>query len=101
MPNERSRQHNEEEGGEENTIWASDLLESLNETHTIADVILNDNDEQKRIAMGVMARHSAVAKNILDSIEDDESLRLGTINSINVLRLMSDIYDNKIPVIYQ
>ncbi|QAT90346.1 P12 [Spodoptera exempta nucleopolyhedrovirus] len=101
MPNDRRPRRDQDEEQEEDTIWASDLLESLNETHTIADVILNDNDKQKRIAMGVMARHSAVAKNILDSIEDDESLRLGTINSINVLRLMSDIYDNKIPVINQ
>ncbi|QEI03528.1 P12 [Spodoptera cosmioides nucleopolyhedrovirus] len=75
------------------------LLQSLNETNTVADLILNDTDEQKRIAMGVISRHSAIAKTILDSIDEDESLRLGTVNTINVLKLMSDIYDNKIPVV--
>lgn len=81
--------------------WADDLLQSLNETNTVADLILNDTDEQKRVAMGVIGRHSAIAKTILDYIDEDESLRLGTVNTINVLKLMSDIYDNKIPVVNQ
>nr|UWK31584.1 p12 [Spodoptera exigua multiple nucleopolyhedrovirus] len=83
-------------GGNINT---NQLLESLNETHTVADLILNDTDEQKRLAIGVIGRHSAIAKTILDNIDEDESLRLGTVNTINVLKLMSDIYDNKIPVV--
>ena len=82
-------------------MWADQLLASLNETHTVADLILNDNDDYKRIAMGVIGRHSAIAKTILDHIDEDESLRLGTVNTINVLKLMSDIYDNKIPVVNQ
>ncbi|ACI47436.1 unknown [Spodoptera litura nucleopolyhedrovirus II] len=75
------------------------LLQSLNETNTVADLILNDTDERKRMAIGVIGRHSAIAKTILDSIDEDESLRLNTVNTINVLKLMSDIYDNKIPVV--
>lgn len=82
-------------------MWADQLLNSLNETTTVADLILNDTDEHKRISMGVIGQHSAIAKTILDYIDEEESLRLGTVNTINVLKLMSDIYDNKIPVVNQ
>ena len=88
----------DDDDDQETAVRADRILESLNETHTVADLILNDSDSHKRIAIGLIGRHSAIAKTILDNIDEDESLRLGTVNTINVLKLMSDIYDNKIPV---
>ncbi|AIZ48624.1 p12 [Agrotis segetum nucleopolyhedrovirus B] len=99
-PNRPPRSDDDDDDGSD-ADDGGQLLQSLNETNTVADLILNDNDAQKRIAMGVIGRHSAIAKTILDFIDEDESLRLGTVNTINVLKLMSDIYDNKIPVVNQ
>ncbi|ACI28779.1 P12 [Agrotis ipsilon multiple nucleopolyhedrovirus] len=100
-PNRPPRDDTDDSDDDGRGAHAGQLLQSLNETTTVADLILNDSDDQKRIAMGVIGRHSAIAKTILDSIDEDESLRLGTVNTINVLKLMSDIYDNKIPVVNQ
>jgi Protein of unknown function (DUF1098) len=80
------------------SIYADELLQRLNDTNTIADLIINDQDEQKRNSIGMISRHSAIAKTILDAIDEDDSLRLNTVNTINVLKLMSDIFDNKIAV---
>ncbi|QNV47806.1 p12 [Alphabaculovirus altersperidaniae] len=102
MPTRRFRPppYSDDDDDDDNNVNdANRLLQNLNETQTVADLILNDSDQQKRIAIGVIGRHSAVAKTILDNIDEDESLRLGTVNAINVLKLMSDIYDNKIPVV--
>ena len=83
------------------TIYADELLQSLNSTTTVADLILNDTDRNKLVSLGVISRHSAIAKTIIDAIDDNESLRLGTVNAINVLKLMSDIFDNKLAVVNQ
>ncbi|ABM45773.1 p12 [Spodoptera frugiperda multiple nucleopolyhedrovirus] len=95
----RRRYNRSDDTDDDEDINANQLLQNLNETHTVADLILNDTDHQKRVAIGAMSRHSAIAKTILDNIDEDESLRLGTVNTINVLKLMSDIYDNKIPIV--
>ncbi|AUV65340.1 P12 [Alphabaculovirus myunipunctae] len=86
-------------GGVDRTVRTEQLLNQLNNTPTVADLILNDSAENKIQAMEAISRHSAIGKIILEAMkEDDDSLRLGTVNTINVLKLMSDIFDNKVIV---
>nr|WRQ96320.1 p12 [Mamestra configurata nucleopolyhedrovirus A]WRQ96489.1 p12 [Mamestra configurata nucleopolyhedrovirus A]WRQ96809.1 p12 [Mamestra configurata nucleopolyhedrovirus B]WRQ96972.1 p12 [Mamestra configurata nucleopolyhedrovirus B] len=85
----------------EPSIYADDLLHSLNSNNTVADLILNDDSARKRYSLEKISHHSGIAKTILDAIEDDDSFQLGTITSINALKLMSDIYDNKIVIFNQ
>jgi Protein of unknown function (DUF1098) len=79
------------------------LLHNLNSTNvSIADYIIDDIDKYKENSLKLMSKHSAIAKKILNTIQDrDDSINLNTINSINVLKLLSDVYDNKIVVINQ
>lgn len=75
---------------------SSELLQSLNQTATVADLILNDTNQSKRNAISVLSKQSAVAKTVLTAVDNKESsLRLDTIGTINFLQLLSDVYDNK------
>ncbi|AAM95070.1 p12 [Helicoverpa armigera multiple nucleopolyhedrovirus] len=85
----------------EPSIYADDLLRSLNSNNTVADLILNDETERKRYSLEKISHHSGIAKTILEATEDDDSFRLGSITSINALKLMSDIFDNKIVIFNQ
>jgi hypothetical protein len=85
----------------ETSVYADDLLQNLNATNTVADLILNDEHSQKRHSIGIISQQSAIAKTILDSMDDSDSIRLNTVNTINVLKLMSDIFDNKIVIVNQ
>ena len=97
----RHRRRSSNNDTDNDAIYADQLLHSLNETQSVADLILNDTDTKKLVSLGVISRHSAIAKTVIDAIDEDESLRLGTVNAINVLKLMSDIFDNKIAIVNQ
>ncbi|AJD80783.1 P12 [Pseudoplusia includens SNPV IE] len=81
---------------------SAEFLQNLNQTNTVADVILNDTNPRKRNAIRVISRQSAIAKTILEAVSnEEESIRLNTVKTINVLQLMSDIYDNKFVIVNQ
>ncbi|QEI03683.1 P12 [Rachiplusia nu nucleopolyhedrovirus] len=81
---------------------SAELLLNLNQTATVSDLILNDTNPLKRNAINVLSRQSATAKNLLTAVDNnDSSLRLDTIRSINVLQLLSDVYDNKFVIVNQ
>jgi len=78
------------------------FLENLNSANTIADLIIQDDHAHKRNSLEIISRQSAIAKRIVGVIdEQDDSINLNTVNTINVLKLMSDIFDNKISIVNQ
>ncbi len=81
---------------------SSELLQSLNQTSTVSDLILNDTNQLKRNAINVLSKQSAIAKTLLTAVDNkDSSLRLNTIGTINILQLLSDVYDNKFVITNQ
>nr|UPO71200.1 orf90 [Trichoplusia ni single nucleopolyhedrovirus] len=81
---------------------SAEFLQNLNQTNTVADVILNDTNPHRRNAIRVISKQSAIAKTILEAVSNEEqSIRLNTVKTINVLQLMSDIYDNKFVIVNQ
>ncbi|AAY84026.1 P12 [Chrysodeixis chalcites nucleopolyhedrovirus] len=97
----RTMDDNEEDDGDM-IMNSAEFLQNLNQTNTVADVILNDTNPQKRNAIRVISKQSAIAKTILEAISNEEqSIRLNTVKTINVLQLMSNIYDNKFVIVNQ
>ncbi|QYC92763.1 P12 [Trabala vishnou gigantina nucleopolyhedrovirus] len=79
-------------------IDPSDLINALNENdRTVANLILNDNSDRKVQTFKLLSKSSGVAKTILKDIEENkEGLRLNTVRATNVLRLLSNVYDNQV-----
>ncbi|QED40611.1 P12 [Chrysodeixis includens nucleopolyhedrovirus] len=83
-------------------IDSAELLRSLNQTFTVADLILNDNNKLKQNAINVISKQSAVAKSLLVDVENkNENIHLNTMQSMNMLKFLSDVYDNKFVMVNQ
>lgn len=73
------------------------LIDTLNSVKTWATIIIDDNTPKKKYTFELLSQNSGTAKNILKDIEDDrEYLHLNTTKAVNVLKLLSNVFDNNI-----
>ena len=79
--------------GEE--VSVSDLLNNLNETDTLTSALLKDRSAGKRVTLQAIGNQSAAAKRIVAQIDENESVRMNGNQAVELLKLMSDIFDNK------
>ncbi|AKN80663.1 P12 [Perigonia lusca single nucleopolyhedrovirus] len=79
-----------------NFIEPETLMNNLNENvNNSATMIIADASEKKRNSYEVLSKSSGVAKSILkDIVDDKDSIKLTTSKAVNVLRLLTNIYDN-------
>ncbi|ABI35763.1 p12 [Ectropis obliqua nucleopolyhedrovirus] len=73
------------------------LINSLNSNNkNMASFIIADESLKKQNTFKILSKVSSSAKGVLKDIEDDkESMPLTTLRATNVLRLLSNIYDNQ------
>lgn len=76
----------------------ADLINTLNDNDgSVAGIILKDRTKRKIHSFKLLSKNSAVAKAILKDIESDQNyLKINTLKGTNVLRFLSNIYDNQI-----
>ncbi|AAG53833.1 unknown [Helicoverpa armigera nucleopolyhedrovirus] len=91
------RRHSSIEEENVSEVPIAEFVQSLNELDTLASTILKDPTPHKRNVLSILAKQSAVAKRLLDVIENgNDKIKLnGSMQAIETLRLFSDIFDNK------
>ncbi|QWO71633.1 AC102-like protein [Orgyia pseudotsugata single capsid nuclopolyhedrovirus] len=78
-------------------INATDLLAMAEKNDTVAKSIIADDSIQKMDSFKALSRTSAVAKSIFNDIENNRNdMRLDTLRATNVLRFLSNVYDNQL-----
>ncbi|AHH82667.1 P12 [Buzura suppressaria nucleopolyhedrovirus] len=85
----------------DNSINPAVLINALNDSdNTVASVIMRDQSVNKVNSFKILSPGSAVAKQILKDIEDDtENIRLNTMRATNILRFLSNIYDDTLQIV--
>ncbi|AKR17378.1 P12 [Urbanus proteus nucleopolyhedrovirus] len=83
-------------------VDAVNLIQDMNRTDSIAKVIVYDTDKQKKAAFFLMSKTSAAAKSIYNELNNEnESITFDANATINVLKLLSDVYDNNFPILVE
>lgn len=78
----------------------AEVITQLNSLETNARSILMDTSNNRVNTLNFLAQQSSVAKKILASANNQEDrVRLGLVESMELLRMMGDLYENKFFVI--
>ncbi|UZE89730.1 P12 [Parapoynx stagnalis nucleopolyhedrovirus] len=77
---------------------AMNVLQNMNTSKTVAAMILEDTSHQKIDSLKNLAPQSVAARKILPQM-NAPSIPLNRNDTVDVLKLMSNIYDNTISVI--
>ncbi|AGE89942.1 p12 [Spodoptera littoralis nucleopolyhedrovirus] len=95
----RSRRRREEDGADDdaaNNIDPSQIINELNDVNTSAHAILADRSDNRLETLQLLANQSNIAKKIVTSVNNrDDRVKFNVVETMELLRLMTDLYDNK------
>jgi len=98
----RKRRHDESEGISAEIIDEAEVMNQLNSLNTNARNVLMDGSRFRINTLTFLAQQASVAKKILNTISDVEHqfsdtdrIRFNLVESMDFLRMMTDLYDNK------
>jgi hypothetical protein len=79
---------------------AVNMLQNLNNSKTVASIILDDQNEYKIDSIRKLASHSVAARKLITPLEQKtRDIKLNRAETVDVLKLMSNIFDNTISVV--
>lgn len=79
---------------------AINMLQNMNTSKTVAAMILEDSSEKKVNSINNLAPQSVAARKLLSPLQTNAlNIPLNRNETIDVLKLMSNIYDNTISVV--
>ncbi|AAL01774.1 unknown [Spodoptera litura nucleopolyhedrovirus] len=101
----RSRRRRGDAGGNDdfdvaNNIDPSQIINELNDVNTSAHAVLTDRSDNRLETLQVLSNQSNIAKKIVTAANNrDDRVKFNVVETMELLRLMTDLYDNKFLIV--